>query len=110
MAEYNKTELIRKCVQDVKKRAVEDRKRRESPAKTFANVKSKITQNKQAQVKAKKVEKQVERIKVSMSDLLSRRIGQHGQELELGIDELEKFYKGEHWSSKFGGQSPERES
>ena len=45
MQEYDKTEIIRKCVNDVKKRAVEDKKRRESPAKTYGNVKSKITQN-----------------------------------------------------------------
>ena len=43
-----------------------------------------------------------------MNDLLSRKIGQHGSELEIGIDELERFYKGEHWSANYGGNSPER--
>ena len=42
MDEYNKTEIIRKSVADVKKRAAAEKKRRESPEKTFAGVKSRV--------------------------------------------------------------------
>ena len=45
MDEYAKTEIIRKSVSDVKKRAAVERERRESPRKTYSGVKSKIAGN-----------------------------------------------------------------
>ena len=52
--EYEKTEIIRKAVQDVKKRAHEQEMRRKAPE---TNVHSKIQQNMQSQKKAKKMSK-----------------------------------------------------
>ena len=43
--EYQKTEIIRKSVMDVKERAAEARERRTSPHKAYANVKSKVAGN-----------------------------------------------------------------
>ena len=45
MEEYAKTEIIRKSVNDVKKRANEEKKRRESPTKTYSHVKSMVAKN-----------------------------------------------------------------
>ena len=56
MNEYQKTEIIRKSVTDVKMRAENERVRRESPRKTYANVKSKVAGNMKSQKKAKKNE------------------------------------------------------
>ena len=53
--EYRKTELVRKSVNDVKLRAAVEKERRESPRKTYANVKSKIAGNMKSQKKAKKM-------------------------------------------------------
>ena len=35
----------------------------------------------------------MEKNKRDLNDLLSRRIGQHGRDLEEGLDELERFYQ-----------------
>ena len=45
MEEYKKTEIIRKSVNDVKKRAAQEKKRRESPEKTYAGAKSTVAKN-----------------------------------------------------------------
>ena len=58
MEEYNKTEIIRKSIQDVQKRAAAEKQRRESPGKTYGEVTSKIAKNMKAQKKGKKMEKQ----------------------------------------------------
>lgn len=52
--EYQKTEIIRKSVMDVKERAAVERERRTSPHKTYANVKSKVAGNLKSQKMAKK--------------------------------------------------------
>ena len=57
MAEYKRTELLRKSVNDVKVRAAADAKRRQSPMKTMSGVKSKIAGNMRSQKKAKKMVK-----------------------------------------------------
>ena len=57
MQEYDKTEIIRSSIQDVQKRAAEEKKRRESPNKTYSNAKSMVAKNMKAQVKGKKMEK-----------------------------------------------------
>ena len=48
MQEYDKTEIIRSSIQDVKKRAAEEKKRRESPSKTYSNAKSMVAKNMKA--------------------------------------------------------------
>ena len=46
MDEYDKTEIIRQSITDVKKRAQTAKKRREqSPLKTYGGTKSKVSQN-----------------------------------------------------------------
>ena len=63
MEEYAKTEIIRKSVNDVKKRANEERKRRESPHKTYSHVKSTVAKNMKSQVKSKRIAFEIERNK-----------------------------------------------
>ena len=53
--DYRKTELLRKSVNDVKVRAAIEKEKRESPRKTYSNVKSKIAGNMKSQKKAKKM-------------------------------------------------------
>lgn len=55
MEEYRRTELIRKSVNDVKMRAMQDAERRASPRKQYANVKSKVAGNLKSQKKAKRL-------------------------------------------------------
>ena len=55
MQEYKRTELLRKSVNDVKTRARVEAERRQSPTKTYSNVKSKIAGNMKSQKKAKKM-------------------------------------------------------
>ena len=61
MEEYAKTEIIRKSVNDVKKRANEEKKRRESPTKTYSHVKSMVAKNMKSQVKGKRIAFEKER-------------------------------------------------
>ena len=63
MDEYAKTEIIRKSVNDVKKRAIEEKKRRESPEKTYGHVKSVVAKNMKSQVKGKRIAFEIERNK-----------------------------------------------
>ena len=63
MDEYAKTEIIRKSVNDVKKRANEEKKRRESPEKTYGHVKSVVAKNMKSQVKGKRIAFEIERSK-----------------------------------------------
>ena len=60
--EYNKTEIIRKSIQDVKKRADEEKKHRESGGHAYTGVKSAIAKNMKAQQKGKKMQKSEEKI------------------------------------------------
>ena len=60
IAEYKKTEIIRKAVSDVKKRAAAAEFIRKSPEKVYANVKSRIAGNMKAQKKAKKTAKRIQ--------------------------------------------------
>lgn len=62
MDEYNKTEIIRSSINDVKKRADEDKKRRESPTRTYGGIKSAVSKNMKAQTKGKKVAKKEEKV------------------------------------------------
>ena len=59
--EYKKTEIIRKSIADVKKRAAEQNVIRQSPEKVYANVKSRIAGNLKSQKKAKKTAKHISR-------------------------------------------------
>jgi len=59
MDEYNKTEIIRQSIKEVKARAEEDKKRRESPKK---NAKGKISQNMKSRVKGKMIQQKEEKI------------------------------------------------
>ena len=59
--EYKKTEIIRKSIADVKKRAAEQNMIRQSPEKVYAHVKSRIAGNMKSQKKAKKTAKKIER-------------------------------------------------
>ena len=54
--EYKRTELLRKSVTDVKIRAATDAARRQSPTKSYSNIKSKVAGNMKSQKKAKKNE------------------------------------------------------
>ena len=56
MEEYSKTEIIRQSISDVKKRAEEEKKRRESPGKTYGGVRSSIAKNMKAQKSGKKIQ------------------------------------------------------
>ena len=57
ISEYQKTEIIRKSIADVKKRAAAAEFIRKSPEKVYAHVKSRIAGNMKAQKKAKKTAK-----------------------------------------------------
>ena len=59
LEEYRKTEIIRKAVADVKKRAAREEYIRKSPEKVYAHVKSRIAGNMKSQKKAKKVGKKI---------------------------------------------------
>lgn len=59
LEEYKKTEIIRKSVADVKKRAKEAEFIRKSPEKVYAKVKSRIACNMKSQKKAKKTAKKI---------------------------------------------------
>jgi len=59
MEEYKKTEIIRKSIADVKKRAKEADFIRKSPDKVYAKVKSRIACNMKSQKKAKKTAKKI---------------------------------------------------
>ena len=61
LEEYKKTEIIRKAVADVKKRAKEAEIVRTSPDKVYANVKSRIAGNMKSQKKGKKIAKKIEK-------------------------------------------------
>ena len=43
--EYNKTEIIRSSIKEVKKRAQEEKERRESPDRTYGGIKSAVAKN-----------------------------------------------------------------
>ena len=60
IAEYKKTEIIRKSIADVKKRAAEQNMIRQSPEKVYAHVKSRIAGNMKSQKKAKKTAKKIQ--------------------------------------------------
>ena len=64
LEEYKKTEIIRKSIADVKKRAAEAEIIRKSPEKVYANVKSRIAGNmkslKKAKTTAVKINKNIE--------------------------------------------------
>ena len=61
ISEYQKTEIIRKSIADVKKRAAAAEFIRKSPEKVYAHVKSRIAGNMKAQKKAKKTGKAIQR-------------------------------------------------
>lgn len=60
ISEYKKTEIIRKSIADVKKRAAAAEFIRKSPEKVYSHVKSRIAGNMKAQKKAKKTAKRIE--------------------------------------------------
>ena len=66
--EYKKTEIIRKSIADVKKRAAEQDVIRKSPLKVYANVKSRIAGNMKSQKKAKKTAKYIKSNLIEQSD------------------------------------------
>ena len=69
--EYQKTEIIRKSVMDVKERAAEARERRTSPHKAYANVKSKVAGNLKSQKMAKKNSQRIAQNEQAHKDFLA---------------------------------------
>ena len=59
ISEYQKTEIIRKSIADVKKRAAAAEFIRKSPEKVYSHVKSRIAGNMKSLKKAKKTGKQI---------------------------------------------------